>query len=202
MTSRLPRASRRDVLPRRWFLTDARLGDRVWTVLAGLPQDVGVIVRVKDPKRDRRLALHLIRACRKHGLTVLLAGPVALALELKADGAHLPEAQARRGSNRRPRKQFYLTAAAHSRPALIRAARLGVNGAFLSPVFPTRSHPNARTLGPLRFGLLKQGVPVPVLALGGVDEVSAKRLAPLRPYGWGAIDAWLTNTFTKIIRSN
>lgn len=192
MTSRLPRASRRDALPRRWFLTDARLGDTVWTTLAGLPRDVGVIVRVRDPKgKDRRLADQLIRACRKRGLTVLLAGPVDLALRLQADGAHLPEAQARRGSNRRPRKRFYLTAAAHSRPALIRAARLGVDGAFLSPVFPTRSHPDAHTLGPLRFGLLKRDAAVPVLTLGGMDEVSAKRLAPLRPYGWGAIDAWV-----------
>ena len=184
MTSRL------HALPRRWFLTDARLGETVWAVLAGLPLDVGVIVRVKDLKRDRALARQLIAACRKRGLTVLLAGPVREAQRLRADGAHLAEAQTRRGSNRRPRSGFLLTAAAHSRPALIRAARLGVDGAFLSPVFPTRSHPNARTFGAVRFGLLKQGLSVRVLALGGMDETSAIRLAPLRPYGWGAIDAW------------
>lgn len=182
---------RPDPFPRRWFLTDSRLGEQVWTVLAGLPQDVGVIVRVKNLKRDKPLARRLIAACRKRGLTALLAGPVAMALELQADGAHLPEAEARRGSNRRPHAGFYLTAAAHSRPALIRAERLGVDGAFLSPVFPTRSHPDARTLGPLRFGLLTRGLSVPVLALGGMDEGAAKRLSSTRAYGWGAIDAWV-----------
>ena len=182
---------RPNAFPRRWFLTDSRLGEQVWPVLAGLPQDVGVIVRVKDPRRDKPLARRLIAACRKRGLTVLLSGPVLLALELKADGAHLPEAEARRGSNRRPRAGFLLTAAAHSRPALIRAERLGADGAFLSPVFPTRSHPGARTLGVPRFGMMKQGLSVPVLALGGMDEAAAKRLSPMQPYGWGAIDAWM-----------
>lgn len=180
-----------DTFPRRWFLTDSRLGEAVWAALAALPRDVGVIVRVENLTRDKPLASRLIVACRKRGLTVLLAGPVRLAVQLGADGAHLPEAQTHRLSNRRPRPEFLLTAAAHSRPALIRAERLRVDGVFLSPVFPTRSHPDARTLGPVRFGLLKRGLRVPVLALGGIDAGKAKRLAPLRPGGWGAIDAWV-----------
>lgn len=182
--------SRPDALPRRWFLTDARLGETVWAVLASLPRNVGVIVRVKSLDRDRELARQLIAACRKRRLTVLLAGPVRMAQQLKADGAHLAEAQTRRGSNRKPRRDFLLTAAAHSRPALIRAWRLRVDGVFLSPVFPTSSHPDAHTLGPLRFARLKQGLPVRVFALGGMNAATAKRLAPARPDGWGAIDGW------------
>lgn len=177
-------------LPSRWFLTDARLGNAVWDAIGALPRDVGVIVRVKDLARNMALARKLIAACRKRRLTVLLAGPVPLALRLGANGAHLPEAETRRGGNRRPRAGFHLTAAAHSRPALLRAERLGVDAVFLSPVFPTRSHPAARTLGPVRFGLLKQGLRVRVAALGGMDDAAARRLAPLRPDGWGAIDAW------------
>lgn len=183
--------SRSNTLPRRWFFTDSRLGDAVWATIAALPQDVGVIVRVQNLGRDGDLARQLIAACRKRGLTVLLAGPVRMAQRLGADGAHLPEREARRGGNKRPRAGFRLTAAAHSRAALIRAQRLGVDGVFLSPVFPTRSHPNAPTLGPVRFGLLTQGLRVPVLALGGMDGAAAKRLAPAQPHGWGAIDAWV-----------
>ena len=185
--------SRSRILPRRWFFTDSRLGDAVREVIARLPKDVGVIVRVPSLTRDRDLARRLVAACRRRGLVVLLAGPPALALRLGADGAHLPEREARRGSGRRPKAGFRLTAAAHSRAALIRAGRLGVDGAFLSPVFPTRSHPGARTLVPCRFGLLTRGLrpALPVLALGGMDARAARRLAPLRPYGWGAIDAWV-----------
>lgn len=183
--------SRPSTLPRRWFFTDSRLGDAVWAILATLPQDVGVIVRVPSLCRDSALARRLIAACRKRKLTVLLAGPVRMAQRFGADGAHLPEREARRGSNKRPCAGFRLTAAAHSRAALIRAQRLGVDGVFLSPIFPTRSHPNAPTLGPIRFGLLTQGLSVPVMALGGMDAQTAKRLAPVQPYGWGAIDAWV-----------
>lgn len=185
--------SRPNTFPRRWFFTDSRLGDAVWAVIARLPNDVGVIVRVPSPKRDAALARRLVATCSRRGLIVLMAGPVTLAQRLGAHGAHLPEREARRGRNLRPKAGFYLTAAAHSRPALVRAERLGVDGVFLSPVFPTRSHPTARTLGPARFGLLTRGVNVPVLALGGITPATLKRLAPLQPYGWGAIDAWLDN---------
>lgn len=182
--------SRSRPLPRRWFFTDSRLGEGVWAVIGRLPKDVGVIVRVPSLARDMALAQRLIAACRRRGLAVLLAGPVAVAQRLGADGAHLPEREARRGRCRRPRAGFRLTAAAHSRAALLRAERLGADGVFLSPVFPTRSHPGARTLGPCRFGLLMRGLALPVLALGGMDGRAARRLRPLRPYGWGAIDAW------------
>ncbi len=56
---------------------------------------------------------------------------------------------------------------------------------LLSPVFPTRSHPDARTLGPTRFRLLARRANMPVIALGGMDQRGADRLGWDR---WAAID--------------
>jgi len=39
---------------------------------------------------------------------------------------------------------------------------------FLSPLFPTQSHPGAPTLGALRWAALARGLPAPCMALGGI----------------------------------
>src|SRR3546814_6215356 len=74
-------------------------------------------------------------------------------------------------------------------PELRKAERTNADLLFISPVFPTRSHPNGRTLGPLRFGLLRQQTPKVVIALGGINRRRAKRLRGLGADGWAAIDA-------------
>src|SRR3546814_12348679 len=81
------------------------------------------------------------------------------------------------------------SAPAHDVPELRKAERTNADLLFISPVFPTRSHPNGRTLGPLRFGLLRQQTPKVVIALGGINRRRAKRLRGLGADGWAAIDA-------------
>lgn len=77
---------------------------------------------------------------------------------------------------------------AHSLRELGMARHLGADAVLLSPVFATRSHPKARTLGPLRFRLLAARAGLPVIALGGMDARRAKRLRAGR---WAAIDGLL-----------
>ena len=70
------------------------------------------------------------------------------------------------------------------------AERRGATLIFLAPVFPTRSHPEGRVLGPLRFAVLARQTRLPVIALGGMNAARAKRLGPAGIYGWAGIDAW------------
>ena len=65
------------------------------------------------------------------------------------------------------------------------ALALKPDAVLLSPVFRTRSHPEAATLGPLRFRLLAQRARMPVIALGGMNADTAQRLDWPR---WAAID--------------
>jgi thiamine-phosphate pyrophosphorylase len=73
----------------------------------------------------------------------------------------------------------------HSLGEIGHAGRARADAILLSPVFPTRSHPGARTLGALQFRLLAAWSGVPAIALGGMTAHRAKRLkAPF----WAAID--------------
>jgi thiamine-phosphate pyrophosphorylase len=70
---------------------------------------------------------------------------------------------------------------------------------FLSPVFPTRSHPGARALGRVRFGLIAQQARIPVIALGGMDARKGRSLRALGAYGWAGIDAWSEDQKRKAV---
>jgi thiamine-phosphate pyrophosphorylase len=170
------------------LFTDARLGgaapgDPLWRALARLPRGGGVVFRHYGwPKEDRRALLARVCAvARRRGLLVVGSGIAA------PDGVHRPaQAMRHRGS---PRPGL-VTASAHSRRELVAAFRAGADLLFLSPLFPTESHPGAQALGPLRFGLLVRGAPGPVAALGGMTAARMRRLKPLGAAGFGAIGFW------------
>lgn len=167
-------------MPRLVLLTDDhRLPDPL-PLLPRLPRGSWVILRHADANSRASWARPLARACRRHGLTPLVAGDFALAVVLHC-GLHLSEAMARRAPPKvrlwRRRGGGPLTAATHGYGALARAARIQSDAALLSPVFPTASHPGAPTLGPLRFRQWALRAALPVFALGGVTARTIGRLS-------------------------
>ncbi|MBM3554056.1 MAG: thiamine phosphate synthase [Alphaproteobacteria bacterium] len=197
LTQAIPRRKRRreglTVFPCRWLVTDeTRLADPL-PAISALPPGSGVIFRHYglSQKEREQLARTVIRLGRRQRLVVLVAGDPALALRCGADGLHVPEALSR--PRRRPKRNWLVTAAAHGRGALSKARRCRVDAALLSPVFPTASHPEARTIGPTRFGLWTRALRYPVLALGGMNAGTARHLAPRPNFaGFAAIAAWRT----------
>ena len=87
----------------------------------------------------------------------------------------------------RHRRQWMITIAAHSRPALHQAAMCGADAALLSPVFATASHPDEQPLGPEGFNLLAAQAGLPVYALGGINANNATRLLSGRAAGIAGI---------------
>ena len=168
---------RRQPLPRLWLMTDERQGDGLWDALERLPRGAGIVFRhysLPAPER-RRLFARIRRVARRKGLVLLSAGGFLPA----ADGVH--GARGRGGLR---------SAAVHNLQELKAAERQGVHLAFVSPVFPTRSHPHARTLGRIGFGLIVRQARIPIIALGGVDARKGESLRALGAYGWAGIDAW------------
>ena len=184
------REARARGLPPLWFMTDrARVADPV-AVAGTLPHGAGVILRDYDAPGRARLAVALAALCRQRGLLFLVAGDERLAAMAGADGLHLPEWQVGRlPAVRRRHPMWLVTAAAHGRTALRRAALAGADAAFVSPVFATRSHPGAPHLGTVRFAALVRTTDMPVYALGGVDEKTVSRLRPAGIAGVAAIGA-------------
>jgi thiamine-phosphate pyrophosphorylase len=173
------------------LLTDERRLADPLAAAARLPAGSLVILRhYGDPQRAAWGA-RLARLCRTRRLVLLVAGDFALAQSLGA-GLHLPEDMARTPGPRlrlwRRRTHRPLTAAAHSRSALRRAAEAGAGAALLSPVFPNRSHPGAPVLGPLAFRRLVRQAPLAVYGLGGITAATIGRLAGSDAAGVAAID--------------
>lgn len=168
-------------LPFLWLVSDARNDSALEEVLVRLPRGSGIIYRhyhlEPDERRTRFETLASIAHSRGHVL--VLSGNAWQARRWGADGVYGPPERLQAG----PAMLRLVTA--HSLREIGQAHRARADAIVLSPVFPTRSHPNAPTLGPVRFLLLGNHARVPVIALGGVDPHRARALGGA---GWAAID--------------
>ena len=171
-------------LPKLWLMTDERQGDRLWPALEQLPRGSGVIVRhysLAEPER-RALIARIRRMADAMGLVMVTAGSATLARTSRADGFHARSAQ-------RGPPDLIRTVAVHNLAELRLAERIGADLVFVSPVFPTASHPGASSLGPVRFGEIVRQSRIPVIALGGMTNKRAQSLTGFDLYGWAAIGA-------------
>lgn len=198
MRARLARAAARlnaasahaGCLPPLILMTDdERLPDPLAATRA-LPRGSLVIVRARDNGRRARLAEDLKAIARARDLFVLIAGDPHLAMRCGGDGLHLPETHAPEAAHWRARFPHWLiTCAAHDMPSIVRARVSRADAVLLSPVFTTRSHPGAATLGAARFRALTRAANIAVYALGGIDARNAQRLAGSGTAGIAAIGA-------------
>ena len=155
---------RQSTLPRLWLITDARNAAVLDRAIARLPRGSGVIFRhyhLLAAERAERLE-QVRRLCRRFGHRLEIAG----------DGYGPPA----------PHRAL---ATVHGLREIGQANRCGAAAILLSPVYPTRSHPDAKALGRSRFLLLAKHARAPVVALGGM---TARRFRGLPVHGWAAID--------------
>ena len=177
---------RRQPLPRLWMMTDERQGGGLLGAVERLPEGAGLVFRHYSlPQNERRrLFLDVESAARSRGILVMLGGEPGLAAAWGADGSHglCPGHASPPGLLR--------SAAVHDLPGLKAAHEERADFVFVSPVFPTRSHPGAPALGPEGFAGIAREARVPVIALGGMDSARAQNLGGYNMYGWAGIDAW------------
>ena len=187
--ARQDRSRRR--IPVLWLFTDpARVPD-LRRAVAGLPRGgAGVVFRHDGTSGRETLAHAIAQQCRALGLAMVVAGDARLAASVGA-GIHLRGGRWPSGHSGWLRRTAWVTSSAHDRAGLVRARRAKASLIFLSPVWPTLSHPGASTLGLVRWvGIARSSASagVPVLALGGVTGRRA-RMLPRRCAGAGAIEA-------------
>lgn len=153
------------------LMTDDRAAD--WAGAARrLPPGSVVVVRSRDAARRRALASELSGIA-----SLLIADDPVLAEQVAAAGLHLPQARMKEALHWRARHpDWIITSSAHALKAMMHAQVL--DAVFLSPVFVTGSHKDARPLTPVRAALIAAQAPVPVYALGGVTARNAALLAP------------------------
>lgn len=168
-------------LPLLWLLSDERNDAGLEQALDALPRGSGFVFRhyhlPPEARRDR--FDELSQMARDHDHRVILAGNVANGAAWGADGVYgAVEAVA-------PFAAGLRLGTAHNGDELQAANAARLDGVFLSPVFPTRSHPGSQVLGAQGFSVLAQQALVPVIALGGMTAARARELGWPR---WGAVD--------------
>lgn len=170
-------------LPLVWLLSDARNDGGLENALAALPPGSGFVFRHYHLAGKQRRARFeaLADIARRHRHTILLARPPEDADRWDTDGAYGVST---------PRSGLHL-ATAHDGDEIQAAIAMGADGIFLSPVFATASHPDAKPLGVHGFHALAMQSPIPVIALGGMTPERAEELAWPR---WGAIDGLASPT--------
>ncbi|HMO77121.1 MAG TPA: thiamine phosphate synthase [Sphingopyxis sp.] len=192
MPARQPQPLR---LPAVWLFTDARLGDALFAAARALPPGSGIVIRHDDLPRGARwrLVRRLARLARARGHMLLVAGSPAEARRWGADGVHLRQ-RAIRGAAQARRTGLVVTMPVHDAHEARAARRAGAHGAFVSPLHPTRSHPETPALGRRAWlALARLGGAAPV-ALGGMIPARARALCRASGGGaarWAAIGHWL-----------
>jgi len=167
-------------------MTDADRAPQPELIARALPRGAAIIIRDYDAHRREAFLRRLVSIARPRGVLVLVGADFELAHKVGADGVHLPGWAKISG-----RPDIIVSCACHNAGDLQRAGEMGADVAVLSPVFPTGSHPGAQTLGAAQFRALAAQATLPVIALGGVDEHTARLLAGQNVAGLAAIGAFL-----------
>ncbi len=153
--------NRRQTVPRQWLVADNRTGSDLVPALRRLPRGSGVLVLYRKLPPGERGRL-LIRLRR-----IARSRGLLLVDEAANDSARI-----------------------HDIGELRRASLRRVPLVFLSPLYPTRSHPGRRPLGRMPAAALARLSLAPVIALGGMSAKRFSRIEPLGFQGWAGIDAW------------
>jgi thiamine-phosphate pyrophosphorylase len=176
------------------FFTDRKKISDIENTIKNLPKKSVIIIREYDlDKKNREIfAQKIITIAKAKGFKTLIGKDFALAKKLKADGVHfsdfdkLPQQIFRN-------KSFILSFSCHSLKSVLRIEKLKADMIFVSPIFPTTSHPGAKIIG-LR-NLVKIAVKAKssnyaakIYALGGINLTNLKSLRKLPISGFGAID--------------
>lgn len=140
-----------------------------------------VLLREKQLDSAKLLALasRLRVITRKRGARLIIHSQADIAEAVDADGVHLASPAITHAPALREwlnDRSKTVSTSCHHAADLALSADAGVDYALLSPVFPTASHPGAPSLGVAGFYQLAGGVPLPVVALGGITPENAGEL--------------------------
>jgi 8-oxo-dGTP diphosphatase len=122
-----------------------------------------------DPREHLALAAEVKRLCDLHRAQLFVNGDAKMAERLDC-GLHLKAAQLMALADRPVPAGVPWAASCHDGAELAHAQALGADFAVLGPVAATPSHPGRVPIGWGGFAALREGVSLPIYALGGMGE--------------------------------
>jgi thiamine-phosphate pyrophosphorylase len=174
---RLPRLPSGKKFPPLLALTEENFLPRPWEHLPRYPTQSAILYRHYTlPYPDEGFA-RLAHRARQTAIPLLAGWRRYLPPAHLIQGIHIPEhALPKLTFLRRRYPRHVFSAAAHGFQSFRRAGMHPPDIWLVSPVFVTRSHPDARSLGILRFTVLCRKATAPVYALGGIAPANGNRL--------------------------
>jgi 8-oxo-dGTP diphosphatase len=132
-------------------------------------------VREKQLSRDALIAFadKVIALARPYGARVLMNADLDDVIKAGAEGIHL-NSHALMDLSEKP-DGLLVAASCHNAQEMAKAVQLNLDFVMLSPVLPTRSHPETQGMGWDVFAKMKQDYPLPVYALGGMQYSALKK---------------------------
>ena len=170
-------------LPGLFVLTDPdRLRDPL-AMATNLFSGTGLIYRhFGDPKR-LQTARALAKTARRRNVILLIGNDPELAQTIGADGVHWPETSLDSASQWTGKFKF-MTCAAHSLDAMIRARQAGIDAVLVSTVFASSSPSASTPIGPDRLKHWVNTAKIPTYGLGGV---TADNFSEISGFAGGAM---------------
>ena len=183
--ARLNRDAGAPAIPSLYFFTDPERTPDPAAIARRLPRGTAVVYRHFGAPERVRVARELSAICRSRGLSLLIGADADLARRCGADGVHWPERLLPK-----QRGDFRIeTGAAHSRDAIAKVAAAHLDACVLSPVFETESSSANPLIGLFRASQIARLSSIPVIALGGIDAGTARRLVGRGFAGLAAVSA-------------
>ena len=132
-----------------------------------------LLVREKDLVAEALLALvrRILAIAQPFGASVMISADVAAVTAAGAAGVHLPDGGDISAARAALGAGALIGTSAHDKTGALAAADAGADYVTLSPIFPSISKPDyGPALGLAALREVAAGLPVPVLALGGVTH--------------------------------
>ncbi len=130
------------------------------------------LLQIREPQLDNealaQLSEKVLTLCAPYNCRCLLNSSPEQAQQLGYQGVHL-NSQRLLALTQKP-DNLLVGASCHNAEQLQQAQALQLDFALLSPVLPTKSHPEATELGWEKFGEMLNGLEIPVYGLGGMRQ--------------------------------
>jgi thiamine-phosphate pyrophosphorylase len=158
------------------LITDRRQARRPLAEVVAAALDGGcrwVSVREKDLSASAQVvfAQQIVRIAEPFAACVLLHGDPRLAAQAGCAGVHLPAGGDVKAARILLRPGAWVSISTHGLEEALVAAKAGADATTLSPIFASASKPGyGPALGLERLGEVAARSPIPVIALGGIED--------------------------------
>ena len=180
-------------LPPLAFFTDYGIIPNQHEILQHIPHPLLVIIRDYDHPERRHYIATIANICHQRSLPFFIAKDVLLAKELGATGVHIPHGLLNTDIHHECNiHQLLISTSIHDDASFADIQSYSPSWSFLSPIFPTRSHPNTPPIAPAAIQQILKKSPFPIYALGGITSQNISELRTASFSGIATIRGMIT----------